>query len=251
MICFDDERPLSTRFTDYDMMMALLHLYGRSIVQQHIGNVIGAPGRPSDLERHIGAGEFTLEERAQAMRCARELQDLNLIVPTYADLSAPEEWRQITAAGKTALTRGALDDLDRALAELSPDFVGMRRGAWRAAKSVTADAARQAAHSGRELITQVLHSLSPDAEVRAQAWFATDPAKPELVPRKSRYRNAIQKRARGWSESDLAVAVKASELLEAQYQKLSKSAHQRGDADRQTVIDALTTAEIVLRILLV
>lgn len=242
---------MSTRFTDYDLMMSLLEIYASASRHQHIGNILGAPGRPSTLEHHLSAQEFNLEERAQAMRCARELQDLGLIVPTYADLAAPEEWRQITAAGKDALARGALDELDRALAELSVDFVTMRRGAWRAARSASDDTARQAAHSGRELITQVLHVLSPDAEVRGQSWFRVDPSKPELVPRKARYRNAIQKRGRGWSESDLEVATKASDLLEAQYQKLSKSAHQRGDADRQTVIDALNTAEIVLRILLV
>lgn len=242
---------MSTRFTDYDLMMSLLEIYASAPRHQHIGNILGAPGRPSVLEHHLSAQEFNLEERAQAMRCARELQDWGLIVPTYADLAAPEEWRQITTAGKDALARGALDELDRALAELSADFVTMRRGAWRAARSASDDTARQAAHSGRELITQVLHVLSPDAEVRGQSWFRVDPSKPELVPRKARYRNAIQKRGRGWSESDLDVAAKASDLLEAQYQKLSKSAHQRGDADRQTVVDALNTAEIVLRILLV
>lgn len=244
------DRRVSTRFADYDLMMALLGIYASSPRHLHIGNVLGAPGRPSTLEHDLNAGEFTLEERAQAMRCARELQDLGLIVPTYADLAAPEEWRRITTAGKDALARGALDDLDRALEGLSPDFVTMRRGAWRAAQSASEDTVRQAAHSGRELITQVLHLVSPNAEVRAQSWFHVDPTKPELVPRRARYRNAIQKRARGWSESDLDVAQKASDLLEAQYQKLSSSAHQRGDADRQSVIDALNTAEMVLRILL-
>lgn len=241
---------MSTRFTDYQIAMALLEIFASSPRHQHIGNVLGAPGRPSTLERHLGAGEFTIEERAQAMRSARDLQDLGLIVPTYADLVAPEEWRQITTAGQDALARGALDDLDRALADLSPDFVAMRRGAWRAARSGSEDTARQAAHSGRELITQVLHVLSPDAEVRSQSWFRPDPEHPERVQRKARYRNAIQNRSRGWSESDLNVAMKASDLLEAQYQKLSSSAHQRGNADRQTVIDALSTAEMVLRILL-
>lgn len=47
-----------------------------------------------------------------------------------------------------------------------------------------------------------------------------------------------------------SVADKAKDLPEAQDQALGGSAHQRGDADRQTVIDALNTAEIVLRILL-
>jgi hypothetical protein len=240
-----------TRLTDYDVILALLRIYSRANRSLHIGNILGAKYRSSDLERELGGIEFTLEERAQAMRCARELQDLGLIVPTYSDLANPEEWRVITGAGQDALDRGALDDVDRTLWDLSPEFVNMRRGAWRAANSSAPDTLRQAAHSGRELVSQVLHVVSPDDEVRRRPWFNPNPKKPHEVTRKSRYKNAIEKRKRGWSESDLDVAMKAGDLLEAQHVKLSANAHLHGPVDRQTVIDALATVDMVLRILLV
>ncbi|NKK70028.1 hypothetical protein GFM13_06410 [Rhizobium leguminosarum bv. viciae] len=242
---------MTTRFTDYDIMLALLRIYSRADRSLHIGNILGAERRSSDLERELAGIEFSLEERAQAMRCARELQDLGLIVPTYSDLSSPEEWRVITSAGRDALDRGALDDLDKVLRDLSPEFLNMRRGAWRAANSSAPDTLRQAAHSGRELVSQVLNIVSPDVEVRGRPWFNPNPQKPREVTRKNRYKNAIEKRNRGWSESDLEVALKASDLLEAQYAKLSANAHLHGSVDRQTVIDALATIDMVLRILLV
>jgi len=232
-------------------MLALLRIYSRATRPLHIGNVLGAEHRSSELESELGCVKLTLEERAQAMRCARELQDLGLIVPTYSDLSNPEEWRVITTAGRDALDRGALDELDKVLHKLSPEFVTMRRGAWRAANSSAPDTLRQAAHSGRELVTQVLHIVSPDEEVRGRPWFRPNANKPHEVTRKNRYRDAIEKRGRGWSESDLDVALKASDLLEAQHVKLSANAHLHGPVGRQTIYDALSPVDLVLRVLLV
>ena len=242
---------MTSRFTDYDIMLAFLGIYAAATRSLHIGNVLGAEHRSSELERALGGGTFSLEERAQAMRCARELQDMGLIVPTYSDLASPEEWRVITEAGRKALDQGALDGLDRELADLSPEFIEMRRGAWRAAQSLAPDTLRQAAHSGRELVSQVLRRVSPDEDVRAQSWFTPNPGKPQEVPRKARYKHAMLKRGRGWSESDLDVALKAGDLLEAQHRKLSANAHAHGPVDRQAVHDALSTMDMVLRILLV
>lgn len=242
---------INTRFTDYDMMMALLGIYSRASRSSHIGNVIGAGHSVSELERALGEIEFSIEERAQAWQAAKELLDLSMVIPTYTDLSNPAEWRVITNAGRDALLRGALDDLDRVLINLSPEFVLMRRGAWRAATSSAADSLRQAAHSARELVSQVLHAVSPDEEIRGRSWFNPNPKKLHEITRKNRFKNAIEKRGRGWSESDLAVAEKMGDLLEAQHAKLSANAHLHGPLDRQTVVDALTTVDMVLRILLV
>lgn len=242
---------MATRFTDYDMMMALLGIYSRASRSSHIGNVIGAGHSVSELERALGNVEFSIEERAQAWQAAVELLELGMVIPTYTDLSNPAEWRVVTDAGRDALSRGALDDLDRALFDLSPEFVVMRRGAWRAATSMAADTLRQAAHSGRELVSQVLHAVSPEDEVRGRSWFNPNPKKPHEITRKNGYKNAIEKRSRGWSESDLTVAEKMGDVLEAQHVKLSANAHLHGPVDRQTVVDALTTVDMVLRILLV
>jgi len=242
---------MTTRFTDYEIMLALLRIYASATRSLHVGNVLRAEHRSSDLERELEGAKFSLEERAQAMRCARELQDLGLIVPTYSDLASPEEWRVITSEGRKALERGTLDDLDRALADLSPEFVNMRRGAWRASRSQAPDTLRQSAHSGRELVNQVLQRVSPNDEVQAQSWFSPNPNKPQEVSRKARYKHAILKRDRTWSETDLDVALKAGELLEAQHKKLNANAHAHGPVDRQAVHDALATMDMVLRILLV
>lgn len=127
----------------------------------------------------------------------------------------------------------------------------MRRGAWRASYSQAPDTVRQAAHSGRELVSQVLQRVSSDDETRAQSWFTPNPNKPQEVSRKARYKHAILKRGRAWSETDLDVALKAGDLLEAQHKKLSANAHAQGPVDRQAVHDALSTMDMVLRVLLV
>lgn len=101
------------------------------------------------------------------------------------------------------------------------------------------------------MVNQVLHVVSPDDEVRGRPWFKPNPKKPHEVTRKNRYKNAIEKRKQGQSERDLDVLMKAGDLLEAQYAKLSANAHLRGPVDRQAVVDALSTVDMVLRLLLV
>lgn len=240
---------MPSRFTEYDIVLALLRIYSRATRSLHVGNVVGSGHQTSELERELGVEEFTLEERALAMQGARELQDLGLVLPTFTDLSNPAEWRVITAAGRDALTRGALDSLDLALSQLSPDFISMRRGAWRAANSTAPDALRQAAHSGRELVSQVLKTVSSDAEVRSQVWY--NPRKPNEITRRDRYKTAILKRKRAKSETDLDIALKAGELMDIQHEKLSANAHKRGAIDQQSVHDALSNIDMVLRILLI
>ncbi|PIP00662.1 hypothetical protein [Pleomorphomonas carboxyditropha] len=241
---------MTTHFTDYQIMMAILDIYARSDRQLALGNIVGKGYSQSDLERSLGCESFSVEERAQAMRCAAELMARGLVVPTYSDLVSPEEWRVITAEGRDALKRGALDELDAALWKLSHEFVSARRGALIALNSATPDAMRQAAHSARELVSQVLHVVSPDDEVRSQPWFVADKNKPTLITRKQRYKYAIMKRSRGMSETDLSIALKAGELLDVQHQKLSAGAHNPGPVVRADVEDAINTVEMVLRVLL-
>lgn len=237
-------------YTDYDLMMALLRVFGRADRSLHIGNVLGAPYREGELASELQAKQsLTIETRAQARACARHLEQARLIVPTYSDLTSPEEWMVITQAGRDALQRGAIDDLDSALWKLSPSFVEMRHGAWRAANSSLPDAQRQAAHSARELLSQVLKVVSPNEEIKSQSWYI--PRKPGQVTRRDRHRLAINKRERGRSDSDLEIAEKGSDLMEAVYIKLSGAAHTRDALNRQDIIDQLHTAEMVLRKLLI
>jgi hypothetical protein len=241
---------MSSRFIDYDIMMGLLRVYAKAPRSLHICNVLGAPYRVGDLERELEPGmTFELEERAQAYRCARELEDAGLIVADYGDLSNPEQWRNITDAGREALKRGALDELDAALGALSPSFIEMRRGAWRAANSTLPDTHRQAAHSARELVNQVLHAVAPDEEVVAQLGY--QPRPDGKITRRDRYKLAVRKRARGWSDTDIDVLDKATALIESQRTKLDGLAHSRDAVVAQTVQDALQTIDMVLRLLLV
>jgi DNA-binding PadR family transcriptional regulator len=108
---------------------------------------------------------LTNEERGAAYRALRELEDAGLVAPTVADLVSPFDWLELTDAGRRAVERHALDELDRWLQDVYPPLVDIRDGAWSAVYSSQPDALRQAAHSGRELIRQVLDRLAPDDEV--------------------------------------------------------------------------------------
>ncbi|MHA6731577.1 pPIWI-associating nuclease domain-containing protein [Devosia sp. A369] len=239
---------VSSRLIDYDIMMGLLQVYSTASRSAHIGAVVGTPHNAGWLENAMGV-DFRIEERAQAHLCARELQDAGLIVPTYSDMAEPENWRIITDAGREALRRGALDELDAALGALSPAFIEMRRGAWRAAKSTLPDTQRQAAHSARELVSQVLRVVAPDDEVQAQQNYQLP--KDGKVTRRDRYKLAVRKRARNSSAGDVVVLDKATDLIEAQRAKLDALAHSRDTIVAQTVHDALMTIDMVLRLLLV
>lgn len=239
---------MGSRFIDDDIMLALLGVYAKSDRSAHIGNVLGSPHSLGWLENAMGV-EFTVDERAQAHRCARELQDTGLIVATYSDIANPGEWRVITDAGREALKRGALDELDAALGTLSPSFIEMRRGAWRAANSTLPDTQRQAAHSARELVNQVLKVVASDDEILAQPGY--QPRPDSKITRRDRYKLAVRKRTRGFSDTDIDVLEKATDLIEAQRTKLDGLAHSRDPVVAQTVRDALQTIDMVLRLLLV
>ena len=142
----------------------------------HRYNLLGRPYQAGALEDALG-GSFSQDERALAGRTFEELQRDGLIEPTYADLATPGDWVQLSEAGKVALDRRALDDLDGALHEINLHLAEIRAGAWSAACSAQPDALRQAAHSGRELIDQTLKAIAPDDEVRKEPGFHAGPHK--------------------------------------------------------------------------
>ncbi|MHC2301341.1 hypothetical protein ACVJBD_005607 [Rhizobium mongolense] len=73
----------------------------------------------------------------------------------------------------------------------------------------------------------------------------------EGITRRDRYKLAVRSRARGWSETDVEVLEKATDLMEAQRTKLDSLAHSRNEVFGQTVQDALQTVDMVLRLMLV
>lgn len=214
-------------------------------------NKINLLGRP--FERGRGTLEHNLdvtflpEERALADRAFEELKTDGLIRPTYRDHVSPQDWVEITEAGREALSRGTLDELDRALREISPRLVEIRAGAWAAIRSAQPDAVRQAAHSGRELIDQTLKEGVPDDEVRADPTFVPDASSKSGITRRRRLRVLMRKYRGEVPELDLTIAEKAINLMLALDNRLISAAHSRLAASRDDVRDALVGAEIALR----
>ncbi len=145
------------------MKVALLECFGSRNEHQHRGNVLGRPSQRGALEHQLGV-TFTTEERNAAHRALTELETAGLIQATHQDAIEPFNWLEISPAGKRALERHVLDVLDYRLLAIDPHLIEIRDGAWSAAYSAQPDATRQAAHSGRELIRQVLDRLAPDGK---------------------------------------------------------------------------------------
>lgn len=210
----------------------------------HRYNLLGGRGnQPGALEHRLSA-TFDSGDRQLADAAFTELLHAQLIQPTYDDLVEPGNWLVITEAGREALKRHALDDLDVALKAISPELVEQRDGAWSAIASARPDALRQAAHSARELLVQTLKLAAPDSEVRAQAGFVPHPK--SGVTRRHRLKFIMKKRG-AVSDSEVALAEKACELVEAAHDKLVAEAHSRTTPLLTDVHDALSVAEIALR----
>jgi len=174
-------------------------------------NLIGHHGCVGSVEGSLGV-RFDNESRFAGYGAFDELVSAGLLRPTFTDIHHPEAWVAITDAGRLALTRRALDDLDCALSKISPTLLELRDGASAAATSTSPDAQRQAAHSARELIDQTLKLGAPDATVRGEPGFQPDPSSRDGITRRHRLRT-LMLRGGGVSESSLAEAEAACELV--------------------------------------
>lgn len=216
----------------------------------HKMNLIGRAHEPGALEHRLKCA-FSPADRTLAYRAIEGLQSDGLMSPTLGDLIDPESWMQITKRGKIALERRALDLLDEKLQAIDPHLVTIRDGAWSAVTSSEPDALRQAAHSGRELIDQVLKQAAPDQKVMPQGWYTADSSSKSGVTRKHRLRYIMQTFRNDESESNRRVAEKACDLVLAIDDKLKALAHARVQPLRTDVEDAMSGAEIALRRVLV
>jgi DNA-binding PadR family transcriptional regulator len=189
---------------------------------------------------------FSPEERATAYQALRQLEGDGLVTPSHADVAAPFDWLELTEAGRNAVERHALDELDQWLQEVHPGLVELRDGAAAAIHSTQPDALRQAAHSGRELIRQVLDRLAPDDEVKGASWFQG-----EKVTRRDRVKLILERRAGHISESTLKVIEAQCDVVEASYHRLSAVAHdESGQVIRDHVVELLRASEAALKDLL-
>jgi hypothetical protein len=215
----------------------------------HKFNLIGRNGMGGPLEWQFGRA-VSPEERALAVRAFDELRAGDLIRPTYSDLLDPENWVIITDKGKQALEKGGLDELDEALMRISSHFLEIRRGAWSALASTLPDSLRQAAHSARELIDQVLKEGAPNDAVVGDPEFRRHNSKPD-VTRKDRLKFLMRTFRGEVSESDLSIADKTIELVLEIDKKLIALAHARSSPQRSDVEDCVRLAESALRRVLV
>jgi hypothetical protein len=204
-----------------------------------------------DLERHLSIA-FNASDRQRADSAFGQLLNDGLIASTYTDLVDPTNWVEITEAGRDALRRGALDSLDEALRTISPHLVEAREGAWAAVASNRPDAARQAAHSARELIEQTLKEGAPDDTVRSASWFRPDGTSKSGVTRRQRLRYLMEKHRGETSDTDLTESEAAAELVFACDARLQSLSHARTPvSDLDDVRGTLQVAEAALRRVLV
>jgi hypothetical protein len=233
--------------TIHDLKMAILKLFAVAPVHGgHKFNLLGRGSLRGGLETALGI-TFTKDERALAAQAFEQLKKNGLIRSTLSDLVDPENWCEITVAGRQALERSVLDELDNAFTAINPHLVEIRRGAWAAVASNQPDSLRQAAHSGRELIDQVLKEGAPDTEIIAQSGFTPDPNSKSGITRRMRLKFLMQKQKGSVSDSDMAIVEASCDLVEAIDNKLKAHAHSRSAPTLNDVKDALTAAEGGLR----
>ena len=231
------------------MELAILRVLSKTN-KEHKINLIGRPYQRGSLELSLDT-TFDADTRQLANRAFEALKEKSFIRPTYGDLISPELWVEITSSGREALDRGALDPLDSALLKISPHLVELRAGAWEAVSSGRADSLRQAAHSGRELIDQVLKEGASDEIIKNDPDFVADNSSSTGVTRKHRLKYLMKKFRGTESRSSLRIAKEAYDLVIAVDNRLKGLSHSRDMPPKQDIIDALQTAEVALRALLV
>jgi len=212
----------------------------------HKFNLLGRPYQRGGFEASLGI-TFEKNERALAAQAFEQLKKDGLIRSTLSDLVDPENWCEITDAGRDALKHGTLDDLDRVLMQINPHLVEIRRGAWSALASNQPDSLRQAAHSGRELIDQVLKEAAPDSAIKGQAGFKPDSGSKSGVTRPMRLKFIMAKYRGTISKSDIDVAEKSCDLVIAVDNKLMGQAHSRTAPEAKYVKDAIEASEMALK----
>jgi hypothetical protein len=212
-------------------------------------NLLGRSNARGNLERLLEV-TFEPEQRRLADIAFQELENADLICPTYDDLISPGLWVAITNAGRSALDRRILDSLDEALSRISPALVELRAGAWAAVTSGRPDSLRQAAHSARELIDQMLKSGAPDEAVVAMQGFVADTSSRTGVTRRHRLRYLMNTYHGDVSDTQVKVVEEACDLVLAVDEQLKGMAHSRSVPALADVRDSLSAAEIALRRLL-
>jgi hypothetical protein len=235
--------PFTTRQLNFGILRA-----AQSSNRVNRFNVLGGRGSSRGGLEYVLDADLDPDERQKAGLAFDDLVRGGKLRCTYSDLVATGEWFEITEAGRAALERQALDDLDEALLKIGPQLVELREGAWSAVVSGQADAPRQAAHSARELIDQVLKESAPDGAVKAATWFTPDKTSKTGVTRRHRIKFTMETHRGRVSDTDLAEAMAAADLVIASSSRLMDLAHSRAVlSDLDDVRGTIQAAETALR----
>jgi hypothetical protein len=216
------------RYTKQELAFAILRVYHNAEPRgEHKYTALGGKGDYPGTIEHLLNTTFTDDERAAAGRTFNDLEARGYIMPTYKDIIEPGNWLRITPLGEQALQSGALDELDDLLLALqsTDDLLQLRYGAYEAVAAQNTDWQRHASTSCRELITKVLHTVAPDADVKADPQFVPDKNSTSGITRRHRIKYYLRQRSATVSKSDLAVIENAGDLIEACYAKLSAVTH--------------------------
>ncbi|KAA3616636.1 MAG: hypothetical protein DWQ05_12970 [Calditrichaeota bacterium] len=224
--------------------------YLSTVNKQNKTNILGRSSGKGNLEIYLNI-EFDNEERHHADKAFEELKNAGLIHPTYSDLIEPENWIEITDRGRKCYMNQTLDALDEALLSLDKSLLEIRDGAWVALEAKTADSLRQAAHSGRELITHVLHSAASDDSVTEQNNFQKDISSKSGITRRQRINYILKERHGKISKNKLKVIEKACDLVLAINDELQGASHSSLQPNYNEIKNMLNTAEMALEKLLV
>lgn len=127
-----------------------------------------------------------------------------------------------------AVQRNGATKLDVVFQSLGPNYITMWQGSWAVLDSNSPDRIRQAAHSGRELLMQVLEKLAPDSAFDAEA--IKKDGYGGKVTRKMRIKKILgsdSKSAVGWVDS-------VAKALDETYDRLAGVSHDRSIHPRAT-----------------
>jgi DNA-binding PadR family transcriptional regulator len=227
------------RFSNKDLGRAILEILDQSSVggvrKAHKMTIIGrGDAQPGMVEERMSI-QFTANERARAAQTFEELKRNGYIQSTLDDLIDPENWVTITEAGTEYLRRDMRDHIDEKLSAVSPHLVELRKGMWDALARTSPDAARQAAHSARELIDQLLKEGTSAG----------------LKTRKERFAHLMRNigdHDDPLSKGDLQIIKAGCDFIEAIHNKLIAEAHARRPSQGATVRTCVETAEHILQL---
>ena len=239
--------------TSRQLKMAILRLVAdeKRLGEVNKDSTIASSFTPGILENRLGV-VFSDEERDKADRAWDELHRRRHLARSYGARvgSSNQKFYRITDSGLRALDTGALDDLDEALRQVDPQFCEMRQAAYDRLESDDEEEARQAAMSLRELLSQVLHRLAPDAPVMSQPWYSKPKDSPRDVTRKQRVRYILQEHRGRASVSDVKSVDSECQFVDAAYGRLSGEEHRHGRVEQRTVQQLARAVETALEILL-